>query len=41
MEKKSPIFVASQDTAIGKSLLNNLKRRNYTNVVNFKYLANP
>ncbi len=39
MEKNSPIFVAGQNSAIGKSLLNNLRRRHYKNVVNFNYSA--
>ena len=39
MGKKSPLFVDGQNSAIGKSLLSNLKRGNYKNVVNFDHSA--
>ena len=39
IKRKSPIFIAGQDTIIGKSLIRYLKKKHYKNVVNFDYLA--
>ena len=39
MEKSSPIFIVGRNTIIEKSLINDLQRKNYKNIVNFDYLT--
>ena len=39
MEKNSPIFIAGENSLIEKSLINQLKRKNYKNIINFDYLT--